>query len=265
MNKPILLLVLAACTAGLPSTSKCRAAILFSEDFEGDLRQWKGQGGGLHTGVIVADPVGATHTNVLSFTDLQLGGDVFTTNSFSVTGTFVVSFDYLGLPTTGGVYGDLGGFFGIFDDDDLFVPSDSDWKAGTQDDYPSTDMVRLTDDGTWRHYAITVTRGAFAPPFRLALEDFSGSAGVPGDAFFDNIRIETVPAEPASLTIGVYAGIEITGTIGAVYRAEYATELPTTNWTAITNIVLTSSPYLFFDTQSINTAEKRFYRAVAVE
>ncbi|NOS69900.1 MAG: hypothetical protein HOP33_08210 [Verrucomicrobia bacterium] len=263
MNKPILNLVLAVCTAGLSAISTCSAAIIFSEDFEGDLRQWTGQGGGAHTGVIVPDPVGSGRSNVLSFTDLQLGGEVFTTNIFSLSGTFVISFDYLGLPSTNGVYGDLGGFLGLFDD--LFVPMDSAWKAGTQDSYPSPDLLLLTDDGTWHHYTITLNYGAVGSPFRLALEDFIYSGGVPGDAFFDNIQIETVPAEPASLSIGVYAGIEITGTVGAVYRAEYATELPTTNWTAITNIVLPSSPYLFFDAQSINTAAKRFYRVVAVE
>ena len=78
-------------------------------------------------------------------------------------------------------------------------------------------------------------------------------------------RAEQVHPEPASLDIGLYAGIEITGTVGATYRVEYSVTLSNTNWTALTNIVLPSSPYLYFDAQSVTNHAQRSYRAVTVE
>lgn len=97
-----------------------------------------------------------------------------------------------------------------------------------------------------------------------------GSGGVAGDALFDNILIQTIIADPADLTLGIhdgnYAGIEISGTTGALDQVEYSTELlSATNWTAISNIVLHSSPHLFIDTQPIHNHPARFYRATIVE
>jgi hypothetical protein len=250
----------------LVASSTANAATVFSDDFEGDLSRWTGQGGGSHSGVIMPDPVGSGRGNVLAFSNLTIGGDIFTANVFSLSGTVTISFDYLGLTNLGGVYGDLGGFLGVFDG--LYLPTADNWKAGTQDSYPSPTMIHLIDDGAWRRYTITLS-GTEAGAFRLALEDFSGSGGVPGDALFDNIQIQTVPAVPAVLSIGVsadgYPDIEITGTAGALYRVEYATELPTTNWTAITNVVLSNSPSLFLDVEPIRNTAKKFYRAVVVQ
>ena len=78
-------------------------------------------------------------------------------------------------------------------------------------------------------------------------------------------RVEQVHSEPASLDIGLYAGVGITGTVGATYRIEYSVMLPSTNWTALTNIVLPSSPYLYFDTQSVTNHGQRYYRALTLE
>jgi DNA-binding beta-propeller fold protein YncE len=65
---------------------------------------------------------------------------------------------------------------------------------------------------------------------------------------------------PPTLNIAMYAGIEIAGITGRTYRVEYATTLPTTNWTTLTNIGLPSSPYLLFDATSRGVV-RRFYRA----
>lgn len=66
---------------------------------------------------------------------------------------------------------------------------------------------------------------------------------------------------PAGMGIGLYAGLTVTGTIGAQYTIEYTTSLndPVT-WTPITSGTLATSPYLYIDTTV--PAGTRFYRAV---
>jgi formylglycine-generating enzyme required for sulfatase activity len=68
------------------------------------------------------------------------------------------------------------------------------------------------------------------------------------------------------LGIETYAGLAITGTVGAVYSIEYVTNFtePEGQWQCLEFLRLPTSPYLWIDT-SASLAEKRFYRAVAME
>lgn len=68
-----------------------------------------------------------------------------------------------------------------------------------------------------------------------------------------------LPAEtPEGLAIQMYAGLSITGTVGAVYSVEYSTDLA--SWTCADFVCLPSSPYLWID-KSASVTAKRFYRA----
>ena len=58
------------------------------------------------------------------------------------------------------------------------------------------------------------------------------------------------------------AALVIDGQPGTQYRLDYTTNLSTTSWSNVINLVLPSSPYTFIDTTSLN-APLRFYRAVA--
>lgn len=91
--------------------------------------------------------------------------------------------------------------------------------------------------------------------------------GAINDGFdFDDMTIaapEQVRSAPAVLSVGLYAGIDIQGTVGATYRVEYSSILPTTNWTVITNVVLPATPYFYLDRESVTNAGQRYYRAVA--
>jgi sugar lactone lactonase YvrE len=60
--------------------------------------------------------------------------------------------------------------------------------------------------------------------------------------------------------INMYAGLTIIGQVGDTYRIDYWNDLGT-NPTPLTNITLTTSPYLFIDTTS-SAFSHRFYRAV---
>ena len=172
----------------------CEFAKEFHEDFEDDLSQWVGKGEGAHNGVIVEDPL-RPGNHVLTFTALNAGGDVFGSEVMVTPGqTYILMFDYLGLPDRGGQPGNLGGFVGFAED----TPGQHRWPAGTAlccggEDDP------LIDDGEWHTYSIVID--PFEPgPFysglpsgntiRVMLEDFSGSGGVAGDVFFDNIWLD---------------------------------------------------------------------------
>jgi hypothetical protein len=72
-----------------------------------------------------------------------------------------------------------------------------------------------------------------------------------------------VPSSTATLSLlglNMYAGLTIFGKVGGVYEIDYRTNLSSSNWTVLTNVTLTTSPYLFFDATSQNV-QIRFYRS----
>lgn len=151
--------------------------VVFSENFERGLSQWTGKDGGAHHARIVPDPLQGDRA--LAFTKLNEGGDIFSRPIPS--GRYTLSFDYLGLPQLGGVRGNLGGFIG-------YSISDSHvWLGGTGSGYDDL----LPDTGKWERVTI---KFEVNQPFRLMLEDYEKSEGVPGDALFDNIIIKGRPA-----------------------------------------------------------------------
>jgi formylglycine-generating enzyme required for sulfatase activity len=70
---------------------------------------------------------------------------------------------------------------------------------------------------------------------------------------------------PAELELQLYAGLTITGAIGAVYSVEYVTDLGQTNatsaWRCLEFLQLSASPYFWAD-KSAPSKGRRFYRAV---
>ena len=165
----------------------------FAEDFEGNLNAWTGIGGGAITqAAIVIDPLNSGN-HALGFPAQGSGGSIYTSAFVSTAGLFTVSFDYLGLPGTGGVPGDLGGFFGISQG----FPGSHQWIAGTLDNYTSP-FINLYDTGAWQHYSLTFA-SQIGQSVHLMFEDFSGSGGVAGDVFFDNIQFNDSSVAPAPL------------------------------------------------------------------
>ena len=160
----------------LATTSITHAATLFSEDFESGLGQWNDAYQGFNAQTVV-DPLNASN-QVLNFTALRGGGDLFSSNAFTSTtgGSFILSFDYLG--TCGGT--NCGGFIGISANAGAGSHT---WLGGTTSPYADL----LPDTGSWEHVSIAFTSPLSA--VYLMLEDWSGSGGIAGDAFFDNIML----------------------------------------------------------------------------
>ena len=65
---------------------------------------------------------------------------------------------------------------------------------------------------------------------------------------------------PAVMTIALYAGASVSGSIGCTYEIDYTTNLSNPVWIPLATNTLLSSPYLFIDTNVV--AGVRFYRAV---
>jgi hypothetical protein len=154
------------------------ASTVFFDDFESDLSQWSSN----RSGVIVTDPIEAD--NSLSFSLLSSGGDIVSIPINNPTGQYILSFDYLG--TCGN--SDCGGFIG-------YEPGDV-WVAGTGS---FRRLYDLEDTGQWEHYSLS-----FTGPLSISLqvEDFSGSGGVAGDVYFDNIKVDAVPLPSAIWLFG---------------------------------------------------------------
>ena len=63
------------------------------------------------------------------------------------------------------------------------------------------------------------------------------------------------------IDLKMLAGVYVTGPIGANYQIEATPAIAPTNWTTLTNVTITSQPYIYVDYSS-PTNSKQFYRAV---
>lgn len=188
-------------SVALVLATSANAAMLtaFSENFENGLSKWTGIGNGPITqAAIKVDPLNASN-HVLGFTQLGSGGSIYTVDTITATGTFTVSFDYLGMPGLGGTPGNLGGFFGV----SQAFPGSHYWVAGTGG-YPAP--IDLIDDGAWHHYSLTFS-SPVGQVVRLMYEDYIGSGGVAGDVYFDNVQFNDSTVPPAPLTVPEPSGL----------------------------------------------------------
>ena len=136
-----------------------RAALLFSDSFQGTLSQWETVG----NGIIVSDPLNAG-SKALAFSHLASGGDLYSpVISGTGAGTYTIGFDYLGKC---GFTSQCGGFLGVQQ-----TSGGEHWLAS---DTPYGGLADLyADTGAWQWVTFTFTATS---SFALKLEDFSGSS-----------------------------------------------------------------------------------------
>ncbi|NDB96944.1 MAG: PEP-CTERM sorting domain-containing protein [Verrucomicrobia bacterium] len=186
---------------------KVQADTLINEDFENGLQNWFYRPSATPYGAqIVSDPLSSGRNNVLSFFVNEHSGHLYTSFLFSLQANtkILLSFDFLGLSSASSF---SGGYLGVASG----TPGDHSWLFGSSADYyiyPGNSL--LIDDGQWHSYQIEITNGDIhmdnsspwnpsdiSNGFRIMVEDSSGPAG---DAYFDNIRVESVP-EPSALSL----------------------------------------------------------------
>jgi hypothetical protein len=211
--------------------------VLFEENFEGgNLDAWVGDVHGPHAGSIVSDPL-RPRNHVLTFTALGANGNLFSAAPILVTNNFryAVTFEYLGAAHEGSITGNLGGFLGLAASIDDWQTGRF-WIAGTDSSGLSTSNgVKLIDDGAWHSYEIDVTslvRHEGLSELHLMIEDWRDIGGVPGDAFFDNIRFIRKEARAPHLQMYV---TEITvcwdSEINQTYKLQYRSSGTPGGWT----------------------------------
>lgn len=71
------------------------------------------------------------------------------------------------------------------------------------------------------------------------------------------------PPSPATNSLRMYPGLTIQGGIGRVYQIQFTNRLTSGQWIALTNFILPSSPFRFFDTTATNSTE-RYYKVVGL-
>ena len=169
---------------------------VFEDAFEsGNLSQWIGQfGTPHHHGQIVADPLNPAN-HVLTFTAVSAAGDIFSASRIPALGgrRFVLSFDFLALPIEEVPPGEYGGFAGITTDPFGVLPHY--WLAGTYApalNVPGSVATVLATDARWHHYEIDFTdiiASNSVLSFQVMLEDWYDRGSIPGDIYFDNLRL----------------------------------------------------------------------------
>ncbi len=91
---------------------------------------------------------------------------------------------------------------------------------------------------------------------------FSNGKVFVADKLNQRVRVITFNPQPelltgADLSLGTYAGLRITGFVGRTYRIESSPDM--TNWTTRASVLLTATPYLWFDENPVNGS--KYYRA----
>ena len=205
MFRKMLIMLIAA--AFIFTAAGAFAGTLFFDDFQsGNLAGWTGKSGddAAHHGILVDDPLAPQSGNkVLSFTETNLGGDIFTESAFSSSsGYYLLSFDYLGKRPENAQYqipsGGLGGFIGL----SQAFPGGHDWIAGTDASANPDYLIEDVEDA-WQHYEFVIQ---LSGDLHVMLEDFYTSGyGVldyAGDVYFDNVKLSSVPVPAAVWLLG---------------------------------------------------------------
>ncbi len=76
-----------------------------------------------------------------------------------------------------------------------------------------------------------------------------------------NTFLITPGASGPTVALDTYAGVTVTGSVGAAYVVEYSTALAPEEWLPLTTVTLTGPSQLVFDPTPLSGQAKRFYRA----
>jgi hypothetical protein len=166
---------------------------LFQDNFENGLGQWVGKNGGTGYGIIANDPL-RQGNKVMSFTQYEDGGDMFTLKPFqSYDGEYTISFDYLGLAPGG--CGSV-----ILSSDTVSIPPANLTDVILAFATRGIDVWRegngiLQSNNHWQHYALTV-KPQMEIPVHLGAGSWVGCGNFnPQQTLIDNIVVTGLPAQ----------------------------------------------------------------------
>lgn len=131
-------------------------------------------------------------------------------------------------------------------------------------------IARVNPDGSFdNEFNLVVASGTTPVSLSAITKQADGKLLIAGtfdsvdsEPRFNLARLNRSPAAPVPLlTIRQLPSVTLSGTVGVPYRVEYSTNLLSSPWFPLTNIVLQSSPLIYVDYAA--TDEKRFYRSIA--
>jgi len=244
---------------------------LFEDQFEsGSLGLWTGKNGGAIHGKIVSDPLNPAN-HVLTFTGVNFGGDMFSATHASVDPShqaLVLSFDLLAQPLGGVVPSEYGGFAGIAANTTGLATF---WLGGTYLEalhVPPPSGTPPATDGQWHHYTIDCTGFAAAnhlTSLQVVLEDWSERGSIPGDVFFDNVKLTAKlyanPMAVSPLWSSGQCSFEVWGSSGVGYAVWSSTNL--VDWTLFDTVYPSALPVRITD-PAAGAGGCRFYRVSVV-
>ncbi len=86
----------------------------------------------------------------------------------------------------------------------------------------------------------------------------------PGPFGIDLISSSFVPPPaPATNSLRLYPGVSIEGGVGRTYQIQFTNRVSSGQWIPLTNIILPSSPFIFFDATATNSTD-RFYKVIGL-
>jgi hypothetical protein len=201
------------------------AAPPFSDNFETDLSAWTPKCGASYA-QIVEDPL-KPGNHVLHFTHTNSYGDIFGPAITIVPGQkYSLSFDYLGYPAT--TSEDNGGYVGFAATNCPDSANNNVWFWATGTVSGAQDV--LVDNGQWKRYTFEFdpfdsSKFKWVSPtgglIRLMLEQYNGPAG---DAYFDNIELNTWLEVSIDIKPGSYPNSINLGSAGVIPVAIFSTE-----------------------------------------
>jgi len=128
------------------------------------------------------------------------------------------------------------------------VNTDASVDSSFNPNVSSVDCIAIQQDGR------LLVGGAFNS---INGTNINGIARLQGDSL--------TPFQTQLLNMNFYAGMQLSGSVGAVYRIESTTNLATASlWSPVTTFTLTTTPFWFMDTNPINFNGSRFYRSVVI-
>jgi hypothetical protein len=149
------------------------AVKVFGTGFESGLSDWFDRNPSSPDAAVFDDPL-RPGNHVLGFNRTMGSGSVFSNAQIISSGSYTLSFDYLGVAGRGGVADDRGGYIGVSVGGN---GSSQYWVGGTSNNCGTP--LNLVDDGLWHSYSTTFN-SPIGQPIRVMVEDWNGSGGVAG-------------------------------------------------------------------------------------
>jgi hypothetical protein len=122
-------------------------------------------------------------------------------------------------------------------------------------------------NGNWSEWLVVTNKGGLgnaSVAFTITPNPFPSPRTATITLGNQTFTVEQGIDDSPNVDIALYAGINVSGTVGLKYQVLYRDELGQPEWTPLSTFTLDKSPKLYID-ESARADKKRFYKAVIVQ